>query len=302
MKGKIIFVLALIMTAGFIHCHQAHATLNIVTTIGQISNVTKEIGGERVDVVGLMGPGVDPHLYKATESDVRKLAKADLIFYNGLFLEAKMGDILERMNTSKRTVPVGEYVDQSVLLDSVNYVGHHDPHIWFDVTLWQQVAKRIEDVLIEEDPEGKEYYQQRAVDYQEKLKELHQYVSNRAAELPDDQRILVTAHDAFRYFGQRYNFNVVGLQGISTESQAGTKDVMDLAKFIATKKIKAIFVETSVPERNIKAVQDAVRAQGWDVKIGGELFSDAMGDEGSVEGTYIGMVKHNINTIVNALK
>ncbi len=276
--------------------------IQVVATIGQITDMAQIVGGDNVHVQGLMGPGVDPHLYKATESDVNKLAKADIIFYGGLYLEAKMDKIFKSMSRTKTTVAVSEAIEKDLLLDSISYAGHHDPHVWFDVPLWIKTVEAVAETYAEYDPANKEGYAERARQYISELETLHAYVSQRAHELPDAQRVLVTAHDAFRYFGRQYNFEVLGLQGISTETEAGTKDVIRLANFIAERKIKAIFIESSVSERNIKAVQDAVKAKGWDVKIGGELFSDAMGDEGTFEGTYKGMVTHNIDTIVDALR
>ena len=285
-------------------CQPAYAQkpVKIVTTIGQLTDAVANIGGDRVAVEGLMGPGVDPHLYKASESDVRKLSGADIFIYNGLFLEAKMENIFKKMGRKIKTVPVGEGIPEDRLLDSEQFAGHHDPHIWFDVTLWMQVVEKIRDTLMEYDPPHRDEYAGRAAAYLEKLKGLDAMIAERARELPDEQRVLVTAHDAFRYFGRKYNFQVMGLQGVSTQSEAGAADVARLADFIAGRKIKAIFVESSVPERNIRAVQEAVAARGWSVAIGGELFSDAMGTAGTFEGTYIGMVTHNLNTIVNALK
>jgi manganese/zinc/iron transport system substrate-binding protein len=279
----------------------AELPIKVVTTIGQISDVVRVIGGSRVQVHGLMGPGVDPHLYKATERDVRKLSEADIIFYNGLHLEAKLAEILEKMSRFKTTIPVGDAIPAHMLLDSPTYPGQYDPHIWFDVKFWIRVTTEIRDQLTAFDPAGKADYYNNAQGYLAKLEILHTYVDKRSKELPDAQRVLVTAHDAFRYFGRKYNFEVVGLQGISTESQAGLKDIMSLAEFIAEREIRAIFVESSVPVRNVKAVQEAVQALGWEVKIGGELFSDALGALNTEEGTYIGMVTHNIDTIVNAL-
>lgn len=285
-------------------CQPAYAQkpVKIVTTIGQLTDAVANIGGDRVAVEGLMGPGVDPHLYKASESDVRKLSRADIVIYNGLFLEAKMENIFKKMSRNIKTVPVGEGIPADRLLDSEQFAGHHDPHLWFDVTLWMQVVEKIRDTLMEYDPPHRDEYAGRAAAYLEKLKGLDAMIAERARELPDEQRVLVTAHDAFRYFGRKYNFQVMGLQGVSTQSEAGAADVSRLADFIAERKIKAIFVESSVPERNIRAVQEAVAARGWSVAIGGELFSDAMGTAGTFEGTYIGMVTHNLNTIVNALK
>jgi len=206
------------------------------------------------------------------------------------------------MSRRRKTVAVGEAVPVNRRLDSQNYEGHYDPHIWFDVTLWKLVTERIRDTLVEFDPSHAEDYRQNAGVVLADLDKLHNYVSTRSGELPEDQRVLVTAHDAFRYFGQAYGFEVVGLQGISTQAEAGAADVRRLADMITERRIRAVFIESSVPERNIRAVQDAVRSRGWDVKIGGELFSDAMGDAGTFEGTYVGMVTHNIDVIVNALK
>ncbi|MCB9771828.1 MAG: zinc ABC transporter substrate-binding protein [Candidatus Omnitrophica bacterium] len=280
----------------------ADKPIKIVATIGQLSDVVANVGGERVKVEGLMGAGVDPHLYKASEGDVRKLREAQIIFYNGLFLEAKMEDIFKKMQRRVKTVPVGESIPRAELLESEVFHGHFDPHIWFDVTLWQKVTIKVKETLCEFDNLYCKDYEKRAVEYLEKLTQLDQFIKTRALEISKDQRILVTAHDAFRYFGRKYDFQVKGLQGISTQSEAGINDVVNLADFIAEHKIKAIFIESSVPERNIQAVREAVKSRGWDVKIGGELFSDAMGHEGSFEGTYIGMVTHNINTIVDSLK
>jgi manganese/zinc/iron transport system substrate-binding protein len=213
-----------------------------------------------------------------------------------------LAKIFKQMSRSKKIVAVGEFIPKDRLLESEHYPGQYDPHVWFDVSLWIEVAKVISDALVTDDPGNEAYYVERANDYVKKLEQLHQYVLQRANELPTDQRVLVTAHDAFRYFGRAYGFEVRGLQGVSTEAEAGINDVVTLAWFIADQKINAIFIESSVPERNIRAVRDAVQAKGWNVTIGGELFSDAMGDEGTVDGTYIGMVTHNIDTIVDALK
>ena len=283
-------------------CSEApDSKVNVVATIGMLADITENVGGDFIYVNGLMGPGVDPHLYKARESDVRALQNADVIFYNGLHLEAQMGEVLEKMHGSKTVVAVSDSLPEDSLLDFSGYPGLYDPHVWFDVTYWQHAVEEVRDTLKEYDPEHAEQYEANAAAYLVQLDDLHAYVQEKVLSVPEDQRVLVTAHDAFSYFGKQYGFEVKGLQGISTASEAGTKDVQDLATFIAERKIKAIFVESSVPERNIKAVQEAVQAQGWDVQIGGELFSDAMGDEETVEGTYIGMVTHNIDTIAGAL-
>jgi manganese/zinc/iron transport system substrate-binding protein len=280
----------------------AERKIKVVTTTGMIADITKNVGGDRVQVTALMGPGVDPHLYKASEGDVLRLQEADVIFYNGLHLEAQMGRVLERLNEfGLKTVAVTDKIDRSLLESPPQFQGNYDPHVWFDVTLWMKAVEQVRETLVALDLTNRSNYEVNAEAYLAELKELHQYVLDQANTVPAEQRILITAHDAFNYFGRAYGFEVRGLQGISTEAQAGTADVQALARFIAEKQIPAIFVESSVPQRNVEAVQAAVQAQGFEVKIGGSLFSDAMGSEGTPEGTYIGMVKHNIDTIVSAL-
>jgi len=276
--------------------------LNIVATTGMIADMVSVIGGDNVIVKGLMGPGVDPHLYKASAGDVALLSKADVIFYNGLHLEGKMTEIFEQMKSRGiETVAVSDGVDRSDLLTPPEFKGNHDPHIWFDVTLWMNAVGPVRNILIEKDPENAPVYNENADSYLAALSELNEYVKERANSLPEDKRVLITAHDAFNYFGRGYGFEVRGLQGISTASEAGTADVQGLAAIIVERRIPAVFVESSVPPRYIEAVQAAVKSKGFNVKIGGELFSDAMGNPGTPEGNYLGMVRHNINTIVDAL-
>ena len=275
--------------------------LNVVATIGMIADVAAEVGGDRVRVTGLMGPGIDPHLYKASEGDVRRLFRADVIFYNGLHLEARMGEVLEHMGDRVRTVAVAEGIPESRLLRPPEFEGAYDPHVWFDVSLWMQAVEAVRDGLTAEDPEHREEYEARAAAYLAELEALHAYVLAQAERVPPSRRVVVTAHDAFNYFGEAYGFDVRGLQGISTASEAGTGDVQELAEFIAERRIPAVFVESSIPQRTIEAVRAAVRARGFEVEIGGELYSDALGDEGSGAGTYLGMVRHNVDTIVGAL-
>ena len=276
-------------------------TLNVVTTVGMITDMVERIGGERVSVSGLMGPGVDPHLYKASEGDVSRMSNADLIFYNGLHLEGAMTDLLERMNTRVTTVAVTKGIAKTELLSPAEFEGAHDPHVWFDVSMWMQAAATIADALVAADTAGRTYYEERFAVLQDELKALHVYVRTQAERVPEAQRVVITAHDAFNYFGRAYGFEVRGLQGISTAAEAGTGDVKSLVNFIVERKVPAMFVESSVPPRNIEAVQAAVESRGFAVQIGGELFSDAMGDTGTPEGTYEGMVRHNIDTIVRAL-
>jgi manganese/zinc/iron transport system substrate-binding protein len=275
--------------------------IRVVTTIGMIGDIAQNVGGERVEVTSLMGPGVDPHLYKASEGDVNRLAEADVIFYNGLHLEAKMGEVLEKMEGRVKTMAVTQGIDQSDLLAPPEFEGSFDPHVWFDVTMWMKAAEQVRDTLVEMDPDHADLYRSNAENYLAELNQLHGYVEAEAERVPGEQRVLITAHDAFNYFGRAYGFEVRGLQGISTASEAGTADVQGLADFIVERRIPAIFVESSVPPRTIEAVQAAVRSKGFEVEIGGELFSDAMGDPGTSEGTYVGMVRHNVDTIVSSL-
>lgn len=275
--------------------------LTIVTTTGMVGDLVSNIGGDQVQVIPLMGPGTDPHLYVASASDVGRLQEADIIFYNGLFLEAQMENILEQIGEQKPVVPVSRDIPRDQLLASPDYADEFDPHIWFDVMLWQQAVNTVRDTLIEVDPDNADVYTANAAAYDQELNDLQAYMVEQASRVPETQRILITAHDAFSYFGRAYGFEVLGLQGISTASEASTADVQNLANFIVENEIPAIFIESSVPVRTVEAVQAAVVSQGFAVEIGGELFSDAMGNEGTAEGTYLGMVRHNIDTIVNAL-
>jgi manganese/zinc/iron transport system substrate-binding protein len=275
--------------------------LKVVTTIGMITDIVERIGGDRVAVQGLMGPGVDPHLYKASAGDVRLLSEAELIFYNGLHLEAAMSEVLAEMNGRIRTRAVTDGIPRDQLLTPAEFQGQYDPHVWFDVRLWMSAATTVEETLREVDPEGTPLFAENLAALLDELELLDDWVRSRVQELPVERRILITAHDAFNYFGRAYGFTVEGLQGLSTVSEAGTGDVQRLVRLITDRGIPAIFVESSIPRRNVEAVQAAVRARGGAVEIGGLLFSDAMGDPGTDEGTYPGMVRHNVSTIVDAL-
>ncbi|HMN29171.1 MAG TPA: zinc ABC transporter substrate-binding protein, partial [Caldilineaceae bacterium] len=272
-----------------------------VTTTSMITNIVEIVGGEQVDVHGLMGAGIDPHLYVASEGDVELLQNADIIFYNGLFLEAQMDEILKQIGERKPAVAVAEHIEENLLLPWAAYADEFDPHVWFDVTLWMKAVEAVRDTLVEQDPAHAATYQASAAAYLQELETLDGYVKEQAATVPAEQRVLITAHDAFHYFGRAYGFDVRGLQGISTASEAGTADVRALADFIVEHEIRAIFVESSVPVRNVEALQAAVKDRGFEVIIGGQLFSDAMGNPGTPEGAYAGMVRHNIDTIVKAL-
>lgn len=276
--------------------------LTIVTTTGMIGDAVRNIVGDSAEVIALMGPGVDPHLYKATQGDLKKLTDADVVFYNGLHLEGKMGEVLEKLARIKPVVAVGANIDDKKLRKVPEFNNNYDPHIWFDVSLWIEAVREVTRSLSEISPQQAEYFEKNTKDYIAKLEALHIWVTESIASIPQEQRILITAHDAFGYFGEAYDIEVKGLQGISTLSEYGLRDVSELAKFIASRKIKAVFIETSVSQKSINAVVEGVRERGFDVQVGGNLYSDAMGEEGTPEGTYEGMVKANVNTIVSALK
>ena len=275
--------------------------LNIVTTTTMITDLVENIGGDFVTINGLMGSGVDPHLYKASEGDVTKLVNADIIFYNGLHLEGKLVEVFEKMKTQS-PIALADGLDKSGLIGSDYFASNYDPHVWFNIAYFKQFAKKVTAVLSEKDPKNTVNFIKNEKLFIQKLEALEAKVSATIETLPKEKRILVTAHDAFNYFGKNYGFNVVGLQGLSTATEAGVQDVQKLAAFIIENKVKAIFVESSVPKRTIEALQAAVKSKGHDVVIGGTLFSDALGNAGTVEGTYIGMFEYNVNTIVNALK
>jgi manganese/zinc/iron transport system substrate-binding protein len=282
----------------------AERKIDVVTTIGMITDVVQKVGGERVTVNGLMGPGVDPHQYEASEGDLEKMVTADVIFYNGLHLEGQMGEVFQQMGRRTRTVAVTDRLDAKRDLRTVaeGHEGSHDPHVWFDVSLWMKAVEQVRDTLIDMDPTHAALYQDNASKYLAELAELHEYVKTQAAKISPGQRVLITAHDAFYYFGNAYGFEVRGLQGVSTATEAGARDRRELARFIAQHRVPAIFLETSVPDRNIESVIETVRKDhGFEVKLGGKLYSDALGDPGTPQGTYVGMVRHNIDTIVKAL-
>jgi manganese/zinc/iron transport system substrate-binding protein len=277
--------------------------VNVTTTVGMIADIAENVGGNRVNVTALMGPGVDPHLYKPSTGDVTKLDQADIIFYGGLDLEGRMEGLFEKMEAlGKPAFAVAGEIDPARLRKPIEFEGKFDPHIWFDVTLWQEAARKVAKELADLDPASKPIYERNLDAYLRQLDELHAYVKEQIGTIPPESRVLITAHDAFGYFGQQYGLEVRGLQGTSTATEASARDVQDLARLIADRKIKAIFVESSVPPATIEAVQKAVQARGWDVKIGGQLFSDAMGADGTPEGTYVGMVRHNVDAIAKALR
>lgn len=276
---------------------------NVVVTTNVIGDLVRQVAGDRVNLTTLMGPGVDPHLYRASEGDVQTMAAADLVLYNGLHLEGKMTDVFARMNS--RSVPSSalaeEAVPDSLLIPSSDYASSYDPHVWFDVQLWRRVTQHVGELLARRDTAHAEAYRESADAYARRLDSLDQYVTTQAKRVPDDKRVLITSHDAFRYLGRAYDIEVRGLQGISTATEAGTQDVQRLASFVAERRIPSMFVESSVSSRGIEAVQAAVESKGFEVRLGGTLYGDALGDRGTPQGTYVGALRHNIDTIVEGL-
>lgn len=282
---------------------KANGKLNVVTTTSMITDLVKNIAGDHINLNGLMGSGVDPHLYKASEGDVSKLANADLIFYNGLHLEGKLVEVFEKMHSQKtKTIAIANALDKNTLIGSEYFASNYDPHIWFNIDYWIQATAFVVTKLSETIPEQAPTFKTNGENYISQLKALKTKLETQIETLPQEKRVLVTAHDAFNYFGKSFNFQVVGLQGLSTATEAGVQDVQKLAAFIIQKNIKAIFVESSVPKRTIEALQAAVKSKNHNVTIGGTLYSDALGNKNTIEGTYIGMFEYNVNTIVNALK
>lgn len=276
--------------------------IRVVATTGMIADAVRTIAGDHVELYAMMGPGVDPHLYKATKEDIDQLDAADAILYNGLHLEAKLGEILEKMGASRMVVAVGETIPAALRRVPPEFEGQPDPHIWFDFSLWQMVVDTIGKSLATLDTLHKTEYEVRTQELIDSLGAEHERIIGQILEIPEAHRVMVTAHDAFGYFGRAYGIEVEALQGISTVAEAGLHDVTQLVDMLVARKIKAVFVESSVSPKAIEAVVEGCRARGHEVKIGGELFSDAMGETGTPEGQILGMMRHNVSTIVEALK
>jgi manganese/zinc/iron transport system substrate-binding protein len=299
-------VLPLIALLSILACGQkdkkANDEFTIVCTTNILGDLVEELVGDQVAVISLMGAGVDPHLYKATQGDLVQLNRADVIVYNGLHLEGKMTEIFEKLSKRKRILSAAEGIQESHLINNSDFKGAYDPHLWFDIEMWSLAAEHLSKELMAIENIDNQKLIQKKQAYLNELKALNQWVKTSISSIPQNQRVLITAHDAFAYFGRAYGIEVRGLQGISTVSEYGLRDVSNLVKFITNRKIKAVFVESSVSARSIEAVVKGCEARGHDVRIGGTLYSDAMGEKGSDAGTYIGMVKHNVNTIVENLK
>lgn len=276
-------------------------TIQATTTTTQITDMVESIGGDEVEVTALMGPGVDPHLYEPSQGDIEALQGADAVFYNGLFLEGQLADLLVQVGQESPTVRVTEAIPEDELRPSENYEGQNDPHVWFAPELWETAVDPVVEQLSELKPDSAETFEENGEEYKQEVQEAHEYVQERIEEIPEDNRVLVTAHDAFGYFGETYGVEVQALQGISTESEAGAGDVRELANELVEDEVPALFTESSIPRRNIEAVQAAAQDQGWDLKIGGELYADAMGDPDTEEGAYPGMMRANADTMAEAL-
>lgn len=273
----------------------------VVTTTAMIADAARQVGGERIAVRALMGAGVDPHGYRQTRSDIALLSRADLVLWHGLYLEAQMESFLEALAKRKPVVAVGEAVPAASRVAHDEYPNRFDPHVWMEPTLWRHVVAAVRDALIKLDQRGEAQIRANAERHLADLDRLQAYSKQVLASVPESRRILVTAHDAFNYFGRAYGFRVEGIQGISTESEAGLKRVQEIVDLLVQNRVGAVFVETSVADRNVKALIEGAASRGQKVVIGGELFSDAMGPEGTYEGTYVGMIDHNVTTIARAL-
>lgn len=279
----------------------AQEKLNIVATTGMIADAAANVGGDLVEVQALMGPGVDPHAYRQTRTDIVALANADLVLWNGLYLEAQMEEFMAELAQDGKVVAVAEAVPENLRLGSEDYEGRFDPHVWMNPNLWSRVVVATRDALISAHPEGAELFAANAETYLDTLNELARYTNEVLSTVPVESRVVLSAHDAFNYFGNAYGFEVIGIQGISTESEAGLKRIGELVDMLVSRDIRAVFVETSVSDRNVQALIEGAAAEGHEVIIGGELFSDAMGAPGTYQGTYVGMIDHNATTIATAL-
>jgi len=279
----------------------AQGQLTIVATTGMIADTARRIGGDHVQVRGLMGAGVDPHSYRQTRSDIVAMTRADIVLWHGLYLEAQMEEFFHKLETKRNVVAVADGLPKELLRIHPSYDDKFDPHVWMVPDLWRHVAARIRDVMIQARPDSAADFEANFAIFDQELVQLQQYAQTSLATVPEHTRVLVTAHDAFGYFGRDYGFEVLGIQGISTQSEAGLNRIGELVNLLVERDIKAVFVESSVSDRSIRALTEGAAAQNHVVKIGGELFSDAMGASGTYEGTYVGMIDHNVTVITNAL-
>ena len=273
-----------------------------VATVGMVADIVRAVAAGKAEVTGIIGEGVDPNLYKPTRGDVALLLQADVVFYSGLMLEGKMADTFIKVaRTGKPVYAVTEQIDESFLLEPPEMLGHFDPHVWMDASAWSRCVEAVATSLAEFDAPNAAFYAANARAYQAELEKLHAYARQAIASIPESGRVLITAHDAFNYFGRAYGIEVRGIQGLSTESEAGLDDINKLVALIVDRDVRAVFVETSVADKNVRALVEGAKARGKAVRIGGSLYSDAMGPAGTYEGTYIGMIDHNVTLITRAL-
>ncbi|MDW3224087.1 MAG: zinc ABC transporter substrate-binding protein [Paracoccaceae bacterium] len=280
---------------------QTTGQTSVVATTGMIADAVRRVGGDLVSVKALMGAGVDPHAYRQTRSDIVAMTRADLVFWHGLYLEAQMESFFEDLSRKGRVVPIAEGLPKDQLLSHADYDGRYDPHVWMDPVLWREVVTAVTSELSVLRPGDAKAFRANSQAFASELDDLAEYARTSLAKVPKEKRVLLTAHDAFSYFGRAYDFEVIGIQGISTESEAGLNRISELVDVLVSRDIGAVFVETSVSDRNMRALIEGAAAQGHMVSIGGALFSDAMGADGTYEGTYLGMIDHNVTTIARAL-
>ncbi len=301
---SIISILLVCMSCHELYTHErvVGQPLKVVCTTGIIGDALRNIGGDAIQLEILMGPGVDPHTYKATHGDLQKLLKADVIFYNGLHLEGKMSEVLIKLNALKPVIPISDGLSEEIIQMSDPETTIPDPHIWFDVTIWSKALEYTSEKLMEIDSANATIYKANSKKYLSTLAELHEEIKQQISTIDPKRRILITAHDAFGYFGKAYGLEVYGLQGISTISEFGLYELTHLVDFIVDKRIPAVFPETSISDRSVKALQEGCQKRKWNITMGGHLYSDALGKTGSQTGTYEGMLRSNINSIVSALK
>lgn len=279
-----------------------HRRVRVTTTTNFLTDTVSRIGGDRVEVTGLMGPGVDPHLYRASAGDVQALRGADVIFSCGLQLEGRMGELLAELGERQLTRAVTDGVPRERLLTAAPGAGEeYDPHVWFDPTLWSHVAETVAATLRRRDPAHADAYRARLDAHLAELAALDADIARRLAVIPPRRRVLVTSHDAFAYFGRRYDLQVAGIQGISTAAEATTADVERVAQLVAERGVPTVFVESSVPRQTIDALIAAAAQRGARIRVGGELYTDAAGDPGTAEGTYVGMLRANADRIADGL-
>ncbi len=280
---------------------ESRGTIRVVATVGMVADLVREVGGSYVEVQQLLGAGTDPHLYKVTRDDVQRIMQAEIVFYSGLMLEGKMIDTLVKVARSKPVYAVTESLDPALLLEPEEFAGHYDPHVWMDVAAWSACVETVRQALTDFDQAHASEYDANAQAYQQVLADLDAYGKKCLATVPTESRVLVTSHDAFNYFGRAYGLEVYGVQGISTESEAGLQQINQLVDLLVNRNVKAVFVESSVPQKNVEALASGAKSRGREVRIGGVLYSDAMGETGTYEGTYVGMLDHNITQVTRAL-